>query len=264
MTPSATRFEHLSRQILTTIASGLTVTLGLCACTFSAPPDPLDAGIPAGDDTPFEQHQSLEDYAATVPPAIIELQEQLTRSGSGDWKRSQTRHQFIVDYCVEPDKKRGNRVTTFGGDAASVSVEKVVETGNNILAPLGYTMTSQKIEEGTSLMWIDWHNGGHVEVFVGKSKISIFGDSDCRPSTDPERIRLELQALAPLPSEIPTETTPSLSTPTRSISTRHTSTGKRPSMKASTAANDTAFLAPHASFHRHHPLASPIHPPLHE
>lgn len=196
------------RSPLLALSTGVALALGLSGCVFGEPPNPLDANIPAGDDTPFHERQSLEDYAATVPPAIVEFQERLTQAGSGEWRHSQTRHQFNVFPCKESDQEKGNDVGITSGDTDPIPPEKVTEIGNGIFIPLGYYMTSGQDDSGTSLTWIDWHNGGYFEVFVGPKKITISGNSECRPSRDPERVRLELRALVPLPSESPASPEP--------------------------------------------------------
>lgn len=196
------------RSPLLALSTGVALALGLSGCIFGEPPNPLDANIPAGDDTPFHERQSLEDYAATVPPAIVEFQERLTQAGSGEWRHSQTRHQFNVFPCKESDQEKGNDVGITSGDTGPLSLEKVIEIGNGIFIPLGFTSFSSEEGRGTYLSWVDWHNGGYIRISVQEDRMAIFGNSECRPSRDPERVRLELRALVPLPSESPASPEP--------------------------------------------------------
>ena len=219
------------RRLLLTLATGAALTLGLFSCFSSQPHDPLDANVPAGDDTPFHERQTLEDYAATIPPAIVKFQEQVAKAAGGEWRHDPSTHQFSVTYCVESDKQRGNRVRTVGGTAGPVPLEQLLEIGNDVFAPLGLqSQVGEEYNGGRHLIWTDWHNGGYIRAYTDQSKTTLSGDSECRPSTDPEQIRLELKELVPLPSESPTQSGSSPPSHTRSRPrfaqrrTEHTST----------------------------------------
>ena len=110
MTPRPARRRW--RQILLILAlilvAGMVLTLGLFDYLLRRASDPLDVSLPAGDDIPFRERQTLEDYAATVPPDVIEFQERLTESGAGEWRNTQTSYEFSVDSCSEHSNKRGS------------------------------------------------------------------------------------------------------------------------------------------------------------
>ncbi|MDO5052351.1 MAG: hypothetical protein Q4E05_05610 [Pseudoclavibacter sp.] len=217
MTPRPARRRW--RRILLTLAlilvAGMVLTLGLFDYLLRRASDPLDVSLPAGDDTPFRERQALEDYAATVPPAVVEFQERLTRAGSGEWSYSLVSYQFNVGHCTEPDKTEGSEVDIDSGRTGPLPVEQVAEIGNGIFIPLGFQPSMRPGDDGKHyLAWIDWHNGGHIGVYVNQSDITMSGGSECRPSRDPDRVRFELQALVPLPSESPAEPT---SSPSRSV-----------------------------------------------
>lgn len=228
MTPRPARRRW--RRILLTLAlilvAGMVLTLGLFDYLLRRASDPLDVSLPAGDDTPFRERQALEDYAATVPPAVIEFQERLTESGAGEWRNTQTSYEFSVDSCSEHSNKRGSQIHISASSDRSISSEEVTRIGNPLFTEIGFSFSEASRENRQYAIWTDWRNGGYLRVTISSEHVGISGNSECRPSTDPERVRFELQALVPLPSESPVQPDSPAPTHTRSIVTRCTRTGE--------------------------------------
>lgn len=195
------------------IIVGTALLLTLSGCSALTPGDnPLDVDGSAGDDTPFEQRQTAEDYAAIVPPAILHLQEQLTQAGSGPWERGKTRYQFDIDQCKKENGKESHNIRITGAESGPVPVETMVQLSTEVFAPLGYRMSVTEYD-GTDITWVDWRNGGYIWLSVQPELIGLSGNSECRPGSDFHGTRAKLRALMPLPTETPGNT--SAPTPTK-------------------------------------------------
>lgn len=193
------------------LAAGVGIVLTLTGCTAtgsstssgSEEVDRWEPRIPAGDDTPFEQRQSLEDYAATVVPAILEFEERTTQAGSGEWRSNERvpfAHQFDVESCREgvSDTIDGEFMLRMVG-AGTLPAETVQQLGEELFVPLGFqTEITEDAYGNHELTWTDWKNGGRLRAFVGQRVLTLAGFSECRPSNDWEQVRTEVQEIDPL------------------------------------------------------------------
>lgn len=185
------------------LALGLAVVLTVTGCSPSPDyeSDLRGPSIPAGDDTPFEQRQSLEDYVATIVPVILEFEDRVTQAGSGEWRSNQALpSQFDVTPCLGESAAPGSgrfELSTIGTGA--LPTETVQQLGEELFVPLGFqTEITEDAYGNHELTWTDWKNGGQLRSFIGQRVVTLAGFSECRPSDDWEQVRTEVQELDPL------------------------------------------------------------------
>lgn len=133
------------------VAVGL--VLCLTGCVVQGPVDLSDGS--AGNDTPVEDRQYLDDYYAAVVPAILEYLHVTNETLGTDWKRSGSEGMFRVSECheVDDDEREQYRMTSDVLVGNPASVEEVIAAGDEMFLALGFTRSLSQEKEG-GFMWI--------------------------------------------------------------------------------------------------------------
>ncbi|MDO5051826.1 MAG: hypothetical protein Q4E05_02920 [Pseudoclavibacter sp.] len=184
----------------------LTAFLLLSGCTPSVDEEDW-FGTAAGDDTPIEDRQYIDDYATYVVPAILEFLDELSNAGVGEWNDGEKPPWFSTLMCHHPDDRTpepyGTSLNTIQG--APIPPETAADVGDGIFPQLGFAPAA--ISQGPNLVyvsWLDWYNGGYIRASFGHNRTYVEADSECRYARDIEATRQHIQELAPRPSNSPT------------------------------------------------------------
>ena len=166
----------------------------------------------AGDDTPIEERQYVDDYATYVIPAILEFLEELSQAGAGEWNRGEKPPWFSMHSCLltnydwEPD---GYEISLNSEVGDPIPPETAAEVGNKIFPQLGFTTASTKqADNRVYVSWIDWYNGGNISVNLDQNRTIVSARSECRYARDDDATWNHIQELAPRPSEPSDSPTP--------------------------------------------------------
>ncbi|MDO5051825.1 MAG: hypothetical protein Q4E05_02915 [Pseudoclavibacter sp.] len=164
-------------------------------------------GTAAGDDTPIEDRQYIDDYATDIVPAILDFLDELSTAGAGEWNNGEEPPWFSTLMCYHPDDRQPEPYGTSlnGMKGAPIPPEAVAEVGDGIFPQLGFAPAeTSEVSNLIYVVWLDWYNGGYIRASFGHNRTYVEADSECRYARDIEATRQHIQELAPRPNDSPT------------------------------------------------------------
>ena len=138
--------------LYTLITIPLIMLLLLSGCLPKAEEDEwIDSA--AGNDTPIEARQYVDDYVTHTIPAILDFLDELSQAGAGEWNNGEespwfgTHKCLLTDYEWEPDGYDISLKTAYG--AHRLPPEMVAESGDKIFPGLGFSAASiEHVDQG--------------------------------------------------------------------------------------------------------------------
>lgn len=117
------------------------------------------------DDIDLAHRQCAEEYFEWVVPRIESFQKRVSASGAGEWIRDESQPLQYLTPTRLPDGKLAVIVHTSAVRGQPMPIETIVQIGNRVFPPLGFTRAQRSgfgVGDIERAVWVDERNGGYV------------------------------------------------------------------------------------------------------